>query len=211
MPRLRSTAVVTATAVALLAAPAVVPAASSSADTRGYTLRAVSTPIPALPDARAEYISTRLTFPVAWRALAKPTSTLRLRVHRAGCDYTVRVRNTVEVSAATPAALAAELLPQTGSRVLENGTRNSVAFRVTRPAADRRVDVEGIRVIAHYTDPKVAVPAGQRAYLVTRVTALSDIGDECHSGTYRQVVGPSIGDALATARSQAYIRPASRR
>jgi hypothetical protein len=45
------------------------------------------------------------------------------------------------------------------------------------------------------------VPAGQVAWSDVTVSAISRPGDECHSGTYRNRMGPQLGDALATART----------
>ena len=48
--------------------------------------------------------------------------------------------------------------------------------------------------------------AGRKLWFQTTVTATSRVGDECHSGTYRDVAGPIIGDALATERIRAFIK-----
>jgi hypothetical protein len=45
-------------------------------------------------------------------------------------------------------------------------------------------------------------PAGQQVWTELRATAVSRRGDECHSGTYRESLGPALGDALATARTR---------
>jgi hypothetical protein len=39
----------------------------------------------------------------------------------------------------------------------------------------------------------------------TTASAASGPNDECHSGTYRDTVGPGIGDILATARGRGYV------
>ena len=44
-------------------------------------------------------------------------------------------------------------------------------------------------------------PAGQVAWTELRVTAASRSGDECHAGTWREALGPVIGDSLAVARA----------
>jgi hypothetical protein len=86
--------------------------------------------------------------------------------------------------------VAAERLPEKQQYVLDAGTRGRAAWRVVRlPGPTGPVRLRAVRI-----DP------GQG--LETTVTADEDRGDECHMGTYRDVVGPGIGDALATLRGR---------
>ena len=61
-----------------------------------------------------------------------------------------------------------------------------------------RLDALWAGVLTERTD---IAPAGQVAWTEIRVTAVSRAGDECHSGTWRQALGPTIGDSLAVART----------
>ena len=70
----------------------------------------------------------------------------------------------------------------TRSRVLETGTRNASAWRITRPASTGRVRVEAMLAIRR------SYGTGTKAWHETRVTAVSSPGDECHSGTYRDTL-----------------------
>jgi hypothetical protein len=118
------------------------------------------------------------------------------------CTYTVRASLVVAAGdEANAAARTSALAPATGARLLESGTRNRAAWRVTRPAAAGQIRLVAVRV-----DP-LGSQSGAKLWLQTTVTAVSDVGDECHSGTYRDAAGPAIGDALATARTRAFVNP----
>jgi hypothetical protein len=68
-----------------------------------------------------------------------------------------------------------------------------------------RIEALWARILTRRDD---IVPAGQVAWTEIRVAAASRPGDECHSGTWRVVMGPAISDALATARaSLRFVRP----
>jgi hypothetical protein len=71
---------------------------------------------------------------------------------------------------------------------------------VRRPGIGGRVRLDALwsGVLTRRAD---IAPAGQAAWTEIRVTALSRAGDECHAGTWRQALGPAIGDSLATARA----------
>jgi hypothetical protein len=128
-----------------------------------------------------------------------------MRIMREGsraCTYTVRASLVVAAGdEANAAARTSALAPATGARLLESGTRNRAAWRVTRPAAAGQIRLVAVRV-----DP-LGSQSGAKLWLQTTVTAVSDAGDECHSGTYRDAAGPAIGDALATARTRAFVNP----
>jgi hypothetical protein len=109
---------------------------------------------------------------------------------------------TVVGEPADPSERAAAGLPaRSEAYVLDSGSRKGSAFRVVRRPTGDRVRVDGLwnAVLTRRSD---IVPAGQAAWSEIRVTAASRAGDECHSGTYRDRLGPQIGDALATARSR---------
>jgi hypothetical protein len=86
--------------------------------------------------------------------------------------------------------------------VLDDGDRRSMSWRVVRRPGTRddpRVRLAAVRVSPAFAEPG-ALAEDQRLWLEVRATATSRRGDECHSGTYREVVGPALGDAMATAR-----------
>ena len=91
-------------------------------------------------------------------------------------------------------------VPGSGAFVLDSGQRNGGAWRVVRKSKSG-----GIHVDAQWsgvlTRRKDIAPSGKVVWSDLSVTADSRAGSECHSGTYRQVLGPQIGDALATAKT----------
>jgi hypothetical protein len=171
---------------------------------RTQSLRPPSAPVQGLPNTTAQAQAT-LAFPSSWRVTSLKKGVLVMRAGTRSCSYTVRASLAVAAGdAADAAARAAALTPAPRARVLETGTRTSAAWRVTRPAADRQIRLVAVRV-----DPlrSASQQAGAKLWLQTTVTAVSDVGDECHSGTYRETTGPAIGDALATARTRAFVNP----
>jgi hypothetical protein len=173
-------------------------------DLRSHGLRPPAGPVQGLPAVRAQPSAT-LIFATDWRVTSLKKGVLVMRQGGRQCTYTVRASVSVAAGDAADAmARATALTPATGSRVLESGTRNNAAWRVTRPAADRQ-----IRIVAKRVDPLDAASrqVGAKLWLQTSVTAESHVGDECHAGTYRDTVGPGIGDALASARTRAYLNP----
>jgi hypothetical protein len=188
--------------VALTAALGVTAAHALAKELRTQSLRPPSSPVQALPGATAQAQAT-LAFPTNWRVSSLKKGVLVMREGSRSCTYTVRASVAVAAGdAADAAARAAALTPAPANRVLETGTRTSAAWRVTRPAADRQIRLVAVRV-----DPlrSASQQAGAKLWLQTTVTAVSDVGDECHAGTWRDSAGPTIGDALATARTRAFV------
>jgi hypothetical protein len=101
-------------------------------------------------------------------------------------------------------------LPSPSARhLLDSGVHGSRAFRVVRQAGTGgRVHLDALwaGLLTKRTD---IAPAGQVAWTEIRVTAVSRAGDECHSGTWRQALGPSIGDSLAVARTSLHFTKSS--
>jgi hypothetical protein len=187
---------------ALTAALGVTAAPALAKELRTQSLRPPSSPVQGLPGASAQGRSV-LAFPSTWRVTSLKKGVLVMREGGRGCTYTVRASVGVAAGdAADAAGRAAALTPAPASRVLETGTRSSAAWRVTRPAADRQIRIVAVRV-----DPLrfASKQAGTKLWLQTTVTAVSGVGDECHAGTYREVTGPAIGDALATERASAFV------
>jgi hypothetical protein len=154
-----------------------------------------------LADRRA-VARARVVVPAEWRRLSAKAGQLRFETPGGSCRY--RVTFTVDSRLTAPgeaAQRASELLPGPGARyLLDSGQRGRSAFRVIRERTTDRVRVRGLRlgVLTRRSD---IVPAGQLAWSEIGVSAASRPGDECHSGTYRESVGPQLADALATARS----------
>jgi hypothetical protein len=193
-------------ALALAIAPAAVAAAtptSSDYVARSFTGTAASgLPVTGPLSPRRAVARVRVVVPARWRVLSAPAGQLRFITPGTACRY--RVTFTVSAALGAPGDAAARVeagLPSPGpGRVLDTGTHGTSAFRVTRPAStDATVQVRGLRsgVLTRRGD---VAPAGQVAWSDVRVSAGSRIGDECHAGTYREALGPQLGDALATAR-----------
>jgi hypothetical protein len=143
----------------------------------------------------------RVVVPTSWRSLAAPAGRLRfLTVQNGSCRYTV----TYTVKYVTTG------LPSPSARhLLDSGVHGSRAFRVVRQAGTGgRVHLDALwaGLLTKRTD---IAPAGQVAWTEIRVTAVSRAGDECHSGTWRQALGPSIGDSLAVARTSLHFTKSS--
>jgi hypothetical protein len=145
----------------------------------------------------------RVTVPAEWRRESAPAGTLRFLTPGTGCRY--RVTFSVNTTLAAPGDAAARvdtLLPSpSAARLLDGGVRGATAFRVIRPQrSDQRVQLRGLRsgVLTRRTD---IAPTGQVAWSDVIASAISRPGDECHAGTYRNRMGPQLGDALVTART----------
>jgi hypothetical protein len=147
----------------------------------------------------------RVVVPGSWKRLSSPAGELDFEsTDSPGCAYSIGfsiVSRIVPIQ--TTAAYLAGVLPTPGSRrLLDSGQRGDSAFRVVRPASTNAiVHVRGLwaTILTRRTD--IVPAAGQIAWSLISVRARSRAGEECHSGTYRDVLGPQIGDALATARS----------
>jgi hypothetical protein len=206
MANLRGRAVAIACVAATGAAGlAVTPAQGESrADTRAYSLRASRLPVIGVTGVAAS-VRARLSFPVTWRVTSLRANRITLREGSRGCTYTVVGRNRVVVGPeADAAAHVAAVAPARGPYVLDAGTRGTTAWRVIRIREPQRVHLESVRAapVGPATKRLLNVPADRNLWLETRISAISGRGDECHSGTYREVAGPAIGDALATARTR---------
>jgi hypothetical protein len=142
-----------------------------------------------------------LAFPATWKVLRRSATGLTLREGNDICMYTVQAQATivhVDVSNATDAARS--LVPTGDGHLLETGQRGSAAWRVVKLRGNGtqvRVDAVRAQPLRYITKRD-----GQPTWLATRLKAASDPGDECHSGTYRDTLGPHLGDALATLRER---------
>ena len=84
------------------------------------------------------------------------------------------------------------------TRFLDQAAGTGLAVSRNTSGGQVRVDALWNGVLTRRDD---IVPSGQVAWSEIRVTATSRKGDECHSGTYRKALGPTLGDSLAVARA----------
>lgn len=183
---------------------------SSSAETS----RLVSRSVPIVPtvsgmDDIVAKGSARLLFPSTWK-VQTATRSLTLRNQRTSeCGYTITVKAdyVLQDRGAEAAVLAEERAPATGPYVVDEGTRGSMAWRVTRVRDSARTRLLAVRMAptAITAGRDHPLPAGKQLYSRTVVTAVDGRNDECHTGTYRNAVGPSIGDALALQKSGGFV------
>jgi hypothetical protein len=201
----RSIAVLTLAAA--LIAPAAI-AAPSKFDTY-YRYRVDNTKAPPELAGKQTRVTANLTVRATWQKLAGGTKgPLKLRSGAVGCVYTITFDTALVVgsadSTADPVERVTERVPGSGPYVLDRGTRGRAAWRVVRiRRSDQRVQVRALRVDPVST-ANAGLQPGQKLWRETTATAISRPGDECHSGTYRNGVGPMIGDALATSTGRGY-------
>jgi hypothetical protein len=154
----------------------------------------------------------RVVVPTSWRSLAAPAGRLRfLTVQNGSCRYTVTytVKSVLAPSQEASSYVTTGLPSPSARHLLDSGVHDSRAFRVVRQAGTGgRVHLDALwaGLLTKRTD---IAPAGQVAWTEIRVTAVSRAGDECHSGTWRQALGPSIGDSLAVARTSLHFTKSS--
>jgi hypothetical protein len=148
--------------------------------------------------------TARVVVPTTWRTLAAPAGRLRFQtVNNPSCRYTVTYTVTSVLGPSRDASsyVTAGLPSPSARHLLDSGVHGNRAFRVVRqPGIGGRVRLDALwaGVLTKRAD---IAPAGQVAWTEIRVTAVSRAGDECHSGSWRQALGPAIGDSLAVART----------
>lgn len=196
-----STAALAATA--FLATAASAPAASSTGTVR--VPYKVTVPVTGATG-KTGVISTSLPVPTSWKRQKSKGTPVWLAGHGT-CVYRVTTKATLTLAPSSSAfdRVVAEA-PAVGPRVLENGTRNTAAWRVTRPLASNGVYLRSVRAVATAATSGLTVPPGQSLWLEVWLEGLSRPGSECHAGTYRNTLGPQFGDALATLRTRSYIQ-----
>lgn len=156
--------------------------------------------------------SARVIVPTTWRALTAPGGRLRfLTVNNTSCRYNVTysVKSVLAPSQDASAYVAAGLPSPSARHLLDSGVHGNRAFRVVRQqgiGGRVRLDALWAAVLTRRAD---IAPPGQVAWTEIRVTAISRAGDECHSGTWRQALGPAIGDSLAVARTRLHFTKSS--
>ena len=157
----------------------------------------------------AANFSARVYLRSNWKTRSSGSTKLTFTEGNPQCRYTGSITAHVERGAkGNPSAFVAADLPETNSRlILDEGVRNRSAWRVIRvQRSDGRTQVKG-EFARPLTVTKSAIPSTQAAWLVLKATATSQRGSECHSGTYRAVLGPFLGDAFATSRTSGFVFP----
>lgn len=184
-------------------------AGGAQAATGEYVTRSVNEPAdpglevqPPLDEFRA-VSRARVVVLKEWRSQRASAGRLAFLTPGTSCRYRVTFSVRTRIAPpGDPVAYVTAALPSPGpAYLLDAGQRTGTAFRTVR----RRNSGEIVRIDALWaqvlTRRRDIVPAGQVAWTEIRVAAASRPGDECHSGTWREVMGPRISDALATARA----------
>jgi len=203
------------TTLVLAATGAVALGATGAAALSAGTLTSRSVPV--LPtvagyDAAIAKGSVRLAFPTGWSAKSTKTSLVLHSAHT-NCTYAVTVKAdyVLQDRGGAAAELVKAAAPATGPYLLDSGVRGSAAWRVTRvkETAGTRTRLLAVRMAPSAITPgrDAPLPSGKQVYARTTVRAIDRKDDECHTGTYRDALGPSIGDALAVQKGQGYLRP----
>jgi hypothetical protein len=196
-----------AVSLAALAAGAAGPAAAR-ADTTSHLIAVDQSPL-AGPGAggRTAHIRARVAFPSDWTRRGRDAATVRLRERTRGCRYDVTARARV-VTAVQPdsAAYALDVVPAAERRsLLDDGRRGVAAWRVAKLPGSDRIRLRGVWAAPARVRALRGSPAGLHAFEEIAVDATAVAGDSCPTGNYRDVVGPEIGDALATARFREFL------
>jgi hypothetical protein len=203
----RTSHVLAATAVASTLIAGVAGAASSSrSDLHSRTLKPTHTKIDGYDGTKTATLTARVTVPRSWSLVSDKPSVQTYREGSASCRYTVRVRTQLVVTDADAATYAESVTPGSGPYVLDAGVRGRAVWRVTRLKTSPTTSLKAVGVYPRSlgTSGKDVVGTGHAFQLITFDAAAAP-KSECHAGTYREVLGPQIGDALAIAKTRGYI------
>jgi hypothetical protein len=197
---------VIATAVAILALTGT--AAAAATRLSSFALNDPASRGLAVTGPLSDFVATssaRVMAPTTWHRLTAPQGHLRFDVRQNGsCSFTVSyaVTSVLAPSGNAADAVASQLPAATPKHLIDAGVRGDRAFRVIRrPGVGGRVRVDALW-IGVLTKRADIAPAGQSAWTRISVSAISTAGSECHSGTWRDSLGPTIGDSLAVARTR---------
>ena len=110
-------------------------------------------------------ISTTLLVPNSWKRQKSSGAPVWLAGH-GSCFYRVTTKATLTLApSSTATARVARDLPDIGPRILDSGTRNSAAWRVTRPQMDRRTHLRAVSSFATAATAGATIPPGQSLWL----------------------------------------------
>jgi len=144
----------------------------------------------------------RVVVPAEWTVLKERPGQLRFKSGHGACHYTTTFSIATRTASATddPTAYVTAELPAKSSRyVLDSGVRGGRAFRVVRAGGlPQTLDGLWTGTLTRRTD---IAPAGQAIWTTIKAHSVAGARDECHAGTWRDTLGPQLGDALATART----------
>jgi hypothetical protein len=219
-PTVLTTTAAAATALTLAALPAAAAPATAATKTATVATRTLTEPAAtslAVTGPLKAYVAgskARVVVPTAWATGRASAGTLRYTAtQNTACHYaiTYTVKTVVGDPGDAGARVAAELPAASSRYLLDEGARGTRrAFRVIRDrvGGDGRIRLHALwaGVLTKRAD---IVPAGKAAWTEIRVTATSGAADECHSGTYRDALGPNLGDSLAVARTVLHFTQAS--
>ena len=149
--------------------------------------------------------SARVLIPGSWRRQGAAAGRLSYRnTQDVSCKFTISYRTSSVLGPGGDAAgyVSDQLPAATRRHLLDSGQRGNRAYRVVRrPGIGGRVRVDALWA-GPLTRRADIAPAGQAAWAEIRVAAISGAGDECHAGTWREALGPAIGDSVAVARAK---------
>jgi hypothetical protein len=204
---LRTSHVLAATAAAAMLITGAAGAASSSrSDLHSRTLNPTKTKIEGYTGSKTATLSARITVPRSWSVVTAKPSVQTYREGSASCRYIVRVRTKLVVTSSDALGYARSAAPATGAYVLDEGTRGRAAWRVTRLNNSATTSLKAVGVYPRSLGSSGGDVVGSgHAFQIITFDAAAAANSECHSGTYREVLGPQIGDALAIAKTRAYI------
>jgi hypothetical protein len=139
--------------------------------------------------------------PSSW-SLRRSASAIRLRDRDfASCIYDVTITaQAIQSSATSPAEQIVAQQNVDPSYVIDSGTRGRGAWRIVRQpgGSSKGVTVVGDLLLPH--PARGGSGGGTTTWVGLHAVASARAGSECHSGTYRQAVGPQLGDAFASFR-----------
>ncbi len=204
---LRTPHVLAATvAAAMLITGAAGAASSSRSDLHSRTLNPTKTKIEGYAGSKTATLSARVTVPRSWSLVTAKPSVQTYREGAANCRYTVRVRTKLVVTSSDALGYARSFAPATGAYVLDEGTRGRAAWRVTRLKDTATTSLKAVGVYPRSLGAGNSDVTGSgSAFQIITVDAAAAADSECHAGTYREVLGPQIGDGLAIAKTRAYV------
>jgi hypothetical protein len=206
MTRRTSHVLVAAALASTLIAGVAGAASNSRSDLHSRTLTPAHTKIDGYTGAKTASLSARITVPRSWSVVTAKPAVQTYREGAAKCRYTVRVRTKLVVTSDDAATYAAAYAPGTGAYVLDEGTRGRAAWRVTRLKTSPTTSLKAVGVYPRSLGASNNDVIGTgHAFQLISFDAAAAPNSECHSGTYREVLGPQIGDALAIARTRAFI------